>query len=49
MGEIRRPEIKAQIPPGTVQRPDPPVVVTQHIEPARTFIILTAQVKVLIL
>ncbi|XP_076462327.1 nuclear pore complex protein Nup155-like isoform X2 [Babylonia areolata] len=43
LGEIRPPESRIQAAPSDGQQPDPPVVVSQHMEPSRRFIVLSAQ------
>ncbi|KAK7100912.1 nuclear pore complex protein Nup155-like [Littorina saxatilis] len=43
LGELRVSEARIQVASPIGQRPDPPVVVSQHLESPRRFIILTAQ------
>lgn len=44
LGELGVPNMRMLEEPSVDHRPDPPVVVSQHIEPVRRFIVLTAQV-----
>ena len=44
LGELGIPNFRMLEAPSVDHRPDPPVVVSQHIEPTRRFIVLTAQV-----